>query len=210
MAPIVLFRADATPQIGGGHIMRCLALAQRLGTVGAKCIFLVNPEAAHIAPALARSPHDIVSVGGADDAVAKARAAAPTGASLVIVDHYGVTATDETAFRQVAPNILVIDDLVDKPHDCDVLLNQNVNATRAGYAKLLPRDCRRLLGPRYALLRPEFAAARRASLAKRRQWDGRVRRVLLFLGSPTSVASRRRWQSFSSRPCRISNVSIWS
>lgn len=182
MSAIVIFRADATAMTGGGHIMRCLALADRLNAAGATCAFFVNEEAPKIVPALAASDHLVASVAGVDDTMAQARFAAPAGAALMIADHYGISAAEETAFRAIARKIVVIDDLADKPHDCDLLLNQNINATSAAYSALVSPQCRLLLGPRHALLRPEFAASRLVSLDKRRRWDGRVRRVLLFLG----------------------------
>ena len=60
---------------------------------------------------------------------------------------------------------MVIDDLADRPHDCDLLLDQNLGHAAADYDGLVPERCTRLVGPRYALLRPEFAEARAAALA---------------------------------------------
>ena len=74
---------------------------------------------------------------------------------------------------------MVIDDLADRPHDCDLLLDQNLyEGLERRYDGLVPDHCERLLGPRYALLRPEFAAARKTL----RHRDGRVRRILVFFG----------------------------
>ena len=95
----------------------------------------------------------------------------------LVVDQYSLDAAWESRMRQKAAKILVIDDLADRRHDCDVLLDQNwfPDAERR-YAGRVPARCRMLLGPRYALLRPEF------SRAEKRQRDGKVRRVLVSMG----------------------------
>src|SRR5690606_32001299 len=77
------------------------------------------------------------------------------------VDHYAIDARWETRLRTAARRILAIDDLADRRHDCDALLDQNLHAgMHARYDGLVPDACVRLVGPRHALLRPEFAAAR--------------------------------------------------
>jgi len=98
----------------------------------------------------------------------------------LIVDHYALDERWEKTLRPLTSNLMVIDDLADRRHDCDVLLDQNLHDQdpAARYEDLIPPDCRRLLGPRYALLRPEFREAR----AKLRARDGSVRRLLIFFG----------------------------
>ena len=84
--------------------------------------------------------------------------------SWLVVDHYGLDATWETRLLaglagDAAPRLLVIDDLADRPHQADLLLDQNVFGpdTEARYTVLVPAHCRQLLGPHYALLGPEYA-----------------------------------------------------
>lgn len=106
-----------------------------------------------------------------------------------VVDHYALDAGWESRMRVVASRILVIDDLADRPHDADILLDQNLHrdfVTR--YDNLIPTHAQRLLGPRYALLRPEFQAAR----AKRQNRNGTVRRLLIFFGGtdPTGETAK--------------------
>ena len=99
--------------------------------------------------------------------------------SWLIVDHYALDKRWEGQMRPFTGKIMVIDDLADRPHDCDLLLDQNLyKGMERRYEGLVPDHCERLLGPRYALLRPEFAAARRTL----RHRDGRVRRILVFFG----------------------------
>jgi len=95
----------------------------------------------------------------------------------LVVDSYSLDAAWESRMRQKAAKILAIDDLADRRHDCDILLDQNwfPDAERR-YEGLAPPRCRMLLGPRYALLRPEF------SRTGRRERDGKVHRVLVSMG----------------------------
>ena len=95
----------------------------------------------------------------------------------LVVDQYNLDAAWESRMRQKAAKILVIDDLADRQHDCDLLLDQNwfPDAERR-YAGRVPARCRMLLGPRYALLRPEF------SRSGKRERDGKVHRVLVSMG----------------------------
>jgi UDP-2,4-diacetamido-2,4,6-trideoxy-beta-L-altropyranose hydrolase len=97
----------------------------------------------------------------------------------LVVDHYGVDSRWETAARKATRRILAIDDLADRRHDCDVLLDQNLSiAGDSPYSVLVPAGAKLLMGPRYALLRPEFATLR--STLRRR--DGFVRRIMICFG----------------------------
>ena len=100
-------------------------------------------------------------------------------ADWLIVDHYSLDAAWESRMRQKAAKILVIDDLADRKHDCDLLLDQNFfpDAARR-YDDLVPPRCRKLLGPRYALLRHEFSEQRKSL----RERNGNVSRILVSLG----------------------------
>src|SRR5579883_3311653 len=96
----------------------------------------------------------------------------------LIVDHYALEENWERALRAAAARIMAIDDLADRPHDCDLLLDQNAqDEAKDRYAGLVPPAARRLIGPRYALLRPQFAAARG------RARDGSVKRILVFMST---------------------------
>lgn len=101
----------------------------------------------------------------------------------LIVDHYALDARWESRVRDAIPKarMMVIDDLADRPHQADVLLDQNLGRRARDYCGLVPEHCRCLIGPRYALLRPDFAEWREWSLERRRQ-GGPVKRLLVSLG----------------------------
>jgi UDP-2,4-diacetamido-2,4,6-trideoxy-beta-L-altropyranose hydrolase len=174
-----LFRADATPQLGGGHIYRCLTLAHALAAEDWTCSFACNEGAEGVVPWLARSPFRRVDP----------NAPRPEPVDLLVVDHYDLAADYESACRSWAKQILVIDDLANRRHDADMLIDQNVGRQSADYVAIVPRHCRLLIGPAFALLRPAFGRRRLAGWRQRRD----VRRVLVAMGATdpanaTSVA----------------------
>lgn len=170
MSRRAVFRADAGARIGTGHVVRCLTLADALAEHGWESLFACTEETVATVPALAR--YRIVPAGAPEDL---------PPAELLVVDHYGLDSAYERRARARARRVLVLDDLADRPHDADLLLDQNLGRTAADYAGLLPHGCRLLLGPQWALLRPQFAAARPAALARRQQ-GGPVRRLLVAFG----------------------------
>ena len=102
----------------------------------------------------------------------------------LVVDHYALDAGWERLLRAHTRQLLVIDDLANRPHDCDILLDQNWfgNETEHRYDRLVSAGCTRLLGPRYALLPPVFRDLRQALPSR----DGAIRRVLVFFGGVDS------------------------
>lgn len=99
---------------------------------------------------------------------------------VLVVDHYALNAPWELSMKEYAKKLLVIDDLADRPHQCDVLIDQNLGRSVQDYASLVPPDCQVLAGPAYALLRPEFKLTREGSLQRRS--DSTKNSVLIGLG----------------------------
>jgi UDP-2,4-diacetamido-2,4,6-trideoxy-beta-L-altropyranose hydrolase len=177
----VAVRADATLQIGAGHVMRCLSLADALVRRGARVRFVCRGLPSAYAALVRGGGCELAELAGpaAEDASGTRQELAGGSWDWLIVDHYGLDARWESELRQCAGRTLVIDDLADRNHDCDVLLDQNVlSPGRSPYADRVPQDCRLLLGPGYALLRKEFSRLREASTATRRP----VRRLLILMG----------------------------
>lgn len=182
----LLFRADASRRIGSGHVMRCLALAEAIRPLATDIHFVCRDLEGEL--------HDVIEARGfscsllpADrhtlDPVEDARktAALTDRVDWLVVDHYGIDQRWERAMRPTCERLMVIDDLVDRPHDCDLLLDQTFGRQPDEYAALTPNECRVLAGTQYALLRPEFAAGRPAALGRRAASEG-VRHVLVSMG----------------------------
>lgn len=163
--PKILFRCDASVSMGTGHVMRCLTLADALAGRGADCVFVSAPGTRELVPAL---PYPVV----APDKL-------PYGAALGVIDHYGLDAAYEAQVRSQTRAVMAIDDLPNRRHHCDLLLDQTFGRRAEEYRALVPHNSVVLAGAEYALLRPQFAEARPASLARR---DGSLRRLLVTLG----------------------------
>lgn len=202
MSLSVTFRADASVEIGTGHVMRCLTLARALRDRGHRCRFVCRDLPGHLGARIAEAGFALVLLPAPkpgfrpapDDPAHAAWAAVPwsvdaaetraaaDGADVLIVDHYAFDARWEAAACPEGARLVVLDDLADRPHRADLLLDQNLGRRAADYDRLLPPGAERLIGPRYALLRPEFAAARPAALAARAARGFRLSRVLVSMG----------------------------
>ena len=182
MKMTVGFRVNADARIGGGHVMRCLTLAREIVRRGGECAFLVNAEAAATAPALARSGLQILQAPeNAAGACAMVREALPSPFDWMVFDVYALGAAYERPFRDVARRIAVIDDLTDRPHDCDLLIDTTLGRAASDYNGLVAPATEILAGPGFAMLRPDFAAARAHSLGRRAMAVG-LRTIFVSLG----------------------------
>lgn len=200
----ILFRADAGLEIGTGHVMRCLTLADALAEDGAEATFVTRNHRGHVIPAIAARGHGVVTLPGntgqsygdhpappaharwleADwraDAAATRAALEETGARWLVMDHYALDAQWQVAALPPGVSLLVLDDLADRPHRADVLLDQNAGREPKDYAGLLSVECDLRIGPAHALLRPEFARLRPQAL-KRREKLMRPETLLITLG----------------------------
>jgi UDP-2,4-diacetamido-2,4,6-trideoxy-beta-L-altropyranose hydrolase len=163
-------------------VTRCLALADALTTRGWRCVFAVSAETAPTVPHLKRVQHGVHVLPAGREADSTALwSSIDEGCSLLVIDDYRLGARYEASCRPVASRILVIDDLANRPHDCDILLDQNLGRSCRDYEALVPCSALVLVGASFALLRPEFAAARPAALSRRRPGIP-VQRILISLG----------------------------
>lgn len=183
MAGKIVFRADASQQIGYGHVMRCLSLADALRKQNYSCLFVSGPDGSVLSEeVMARGHGQIVLSSSPRDAESDARATLAAvidfdeKVSAFILDHYELDRTWEAQIRRSGSPLLVVDDLF-RPHVCDLLLDQNVLADSNPYQDLVPDSCRCFLGPSYALLRQEFRELRDASAVR-----SVLRQVLISFG----------------------------
>ena len=98
----------------------------------------------------------------------------------LIVDHYALNKKWETTFRPSVKHILALDDLPDRSHDCDIILNQNFYSDPDSiYEGIVPSHCQKLIGPSFSLLHSTYRELRQSL----REHDGTVKRILVFFGS---------------------------
>ena len=159
--PLAVFRFDADPTIGGGHALRCQALAGLLHRSGWQLGFATRSETLSFTRTLDTSLGEVLELSGDQSTEAEQmRARWPGGVTLAIVDHYHRDLHFEQALAGWADQRFVIDDLPGRQHDCEILLDQTPGRVAQDYTGSVPRNTRLLCGPAYALLRPEFLAAR--------------------------------------------------
>lgn len=186
----VILRADSGLNLGTGHVMRCLTLADALRAAGMETVFVSRAHAGHVLATICARGHDVVTLPenagqsygdhpdppahanwlGADwrkDAAATRQVLEDSGASWLVVDHYALDISWQAEALPAGVSLLVIDDLADRPHRADVLLDQNFGRKAEDYAGLVPTNCALLIGPAYSLLRPEFAHLRPQAIARR-------------------------------------------
>lgn len=203
---VIVFRTDASIEIGNGHVVRCLTLANELRECGLRSVFVCGTQAGDssrliegkgfrvlkLAPAHVNhrdaGSHNVAIESQWQDRDQE-RDAAQTIAAInnlsehvtwTVVDHYGLGTKWERMVTPHCAGMLVIDDLANRQHQCAILLDQNYyTGLERRYEGLVPRSCRLFLGPCYALLRPEFRAAKSAM----RERDGTVRKILISFGS---------------------------
>lgn len=182
----IAFRVDASRTIGSGHVMRCLSLADAAKGRGAQTLFITRAHEGNLAHLIEARGHDVhllpldepsiaendpyaswLGAGREEDAAETGSVISRTGPlDWLVVDHYALDARWQKSLRSHAPRIMVIDDLANRPHDCDVLLDQNLIVGMFDrYADIVPAHCHVLLGPHYALLQPDYA-----------EWHSRVAR----------------------------------
>lgn len=196
----IVIRADASTIIGSGHVMRCLTMAKQLQKqLEADVVFVMrdlpgnlinlvqqNGFQVLVLPRVKENPmltgyEKWLTVQPEQDAKETLAVVQKNVgiADRMIVDSYALDCKWESVLRSVAKEIMVIDDLADRKHDCDILLDQNFYLNKdSRYNGLVPSHCQLLLGPEHALLRDEFYEAKK-HLRKR---DGNIKNILVFYG----------------------------
>jgi UDP-2,4-diacetamido-2,4,6-trideoxy-beta-L-altropyranose hydrolase len=173
----IVFRADASSTIGHGHVMRCLSLAHELRDWGAHCMFVSRPEDGDLRDHIARSGFEQFPIADMSAATMSAvLGAVSLRPEWLVVDHYQLDREWESEMRRDVDRIRAIDDRPPRPHDCDVLLDQNLSGTDD--APIDATGAQALIGVEYALLQPEYRQLRRDA----RPRSGQLRRVLITFG----------------------------
>lgn len=139
--------------------MRCLTLAHALSQRDVRCTFAVAESGAALLHRFAGGAFDIV-LGSPAHALATGRYDA------LIVDDYAASVGQERLWRKHAPILVAIDDLADRRHAADLVVDPGYGRRASDYDGLTPPAAKRLVGPGFALVRPAFAALRGQTLAR--------------------------------------------
>lgn len=222
------FRVDAAPEMGTGHLMRCLTLADSLRQVcEIKARFVYRHMPPYLVERIRNQGYETVGINmplaeqslldelhhsrwlgvtQQQDAQDCLHALEDYQWDWLVVDHYALGQIWETKIRAVANRIMAIDDIADRVHDCDTLLDQNFYADmRERYVGKVPEQCRLLLGPSYALLREEFFQVRNRIAVRK----GPVQQILVFLGGADSENyTRLVLDALTTLPCNKIKVDV--
>lgn len=187
----IFFRVDASVEIGTGHVMRCLTLADWLTGENTNIFFVCRKAEGNMEQIITERGYEVIMLDYEpfhmlEDAREFLKQTFDREIDLLIIDHYGIDINWEKQIRPYVKKIFVIDDLANRKHDCDVLLDQNFFLNmEERYDGLVPKYCQLLLGPKYLLLRKEFYKIKR-----HRRTD--MKRIFVFFGGsdPTDETTK--------------------
>ena len=201
----VAFRVDASNEIGSGHVMRCLTLANILRERGAECLFICREHPGNMLEWIRKQGFIVIALPvykgkvnfvdeakerplthavwlGSDWQMDAQQTKIALGGAIVdwlIVDHYAIDERWETSLDSNCRKIMVIDDLADRVHNCELLIDQNLVPNKeCRYNGKTPNHCVTLIGPKYALLQPQYAKLHSCTSHR----TGLVRRMLVYFG----------------------------
>lgn len=188
----IAFRTDSSIDIGVGHVMRCLTLADSLQLNDADILFITRQHQGNINNLILEKGYKVyglpsnttnmstqsnnkeqnpysewLGVPWQEDAKQTKKILSEFEPELLIVDHYAINYKWELEVNSSCNYLMVIDDLADRKHSCDILLDQTHGRSSIDYQLIVPKDCLLLLGSEYALLRAEFLQWREQSLESR-------------------------------------------
>lgn len=207
----VVIRVDASTQIGSGHVMRCATLAHKLRSYRVEVVFICRELTGHLCDIIEAQGFRVIRLSTVGSIFIENKEGPPHAHWLetdymldaletaehlkimlpdwLIVDHYALDNRWEEQMRSFVKNIMVVDDIADRVHECDILLDQNLYERMDDrYQGLIPKQCKTFFGPRYSILREEFFAYKKRT----KERDGRIKRMLVFFGGsdPDNVTMR--------------------
>lgn len=196
----IVFRVDASEEIGTGHVMRCLVLARDLIKVNAEVSFICRDLKGNLMDYIKDNGFTVYSLPALKDRKSSDKKSGDLDwhricwridahqtmnvikklfdKSWLIIDHYALDGKWERTLKPFVKKIMVIDDLADRGHECQVLLDQNLYKNmEVRYRHLISGTTKTLLGPKYLLLREEFR-----NLISTKKRNGKVNRLLISFG----------------------------
>jgi len=190
----IVFRVDSSLKIGSGHLIRCLTLANQLSTKGAKILFICSKFDGVMVDLISKygyqyklidhsSEKNISQINDATQTVSHVQKFFNDSTSWMIVDHYRINIEWHRYIKKYIKKLMVIDDLADRQHYCDALLNQNYYENIDSlYSDLIPNECKLLLGLDYVMLDPQFLSFRNKIQSRIRE----NKRLLIYFGATDS------------------------
>jgi len=181
----IVFRVDSSSKIGTGHVMRCLVLAEKLRSKGCSIIFICKNNEGNINDIIINKGFKLFILeqnNWQHEEIKKIITNENIQVNWLIIDNYSLDFEFEYQMCQYVKKIMVIDDLENRWHFCNVLLDQNLYDVPIKYKSLVPQDCKIFLGLEYLLLREEFKVAKEKVKIK-----NKIENILVSFGGTDSV-----------------------
>jgi UDP-2,4-diacetamido-2,4,6-trideoxy-beta-L-altropyranose hydrolase len=156
-----VFRLDANARIGTGHLMRCLTIANELDQNLCSCHFICSELIQPLRSLITDKGYKYYLEDSENGVLAILKNINP---EYLVIDHYGLDTKFESKAYAFSKRILVIEDMANRTHFCDLLLDQSPLRSKADYKQIINPDCKLLLGPDYALIRPKFRQLRKSKI----------------------------------------------
>ncbi len=194
----IFFRVDSSHEIGIGHVMRCLALADGFPSEKWQCQFICKSHSGNIKQIIESRGYVVKEmkldpsfigaeiydrwVGSSQeyDANECLKYIDHTGDFLVL-DHYGLDVVWEKLLTPKVEKLIVIDDLANRPHDCDLLIDSKYGRLNTEYKNHTRDSTKLLMGSKYCILRKEFSELINKAKEKRKLTKT-IKNVLISFG----------------------------
>ena len=191
MAKNFVIRVDSGREIGFGHGMRCLTIANEIKKKEFNVLIIMNRERNNLGELFKKNGHDVsyiinrkigfkkIDVKYDLEQTKRILQKFKEKIDIFLIDHYNIDYKWEKSLRQYVRKIVVIDDLNNRKHDCDLIIDQGLHHNMKNlYVKLVPKNCKILTGPKYAILRPEFHIFRK----KLQKQNKIIKRIMISFG----------------------------
>ena len=199
----IAFRVDSSIQIGIGHVMRCLSLADQIKNKASNIFFVTRSLDGSMEQFISEKGYKVILLPSNDEIIigkknsfqsnefkefdwlqdlnATKEAIEDKKIDWLIVDHYGIDYRWHKIIAKFTNKIMIIDDLANRKLHCNVLLDQTYGRKFEDYDQLIDKETEMLLGANYALLRPEFSNLRIPAVNKRKKIES-ISNVLISIG----------------------------
>jgi len=186
----LFIRVDSGLDVGLGHVMRCFAIAEIIKKMNFNVYFISRKNKGNIIKKIEKSGYAVFSLNSTllglskshwkNDATKTIRIIKKfeNQENFLLLDNYELGKMWETDLKSVVSKLIVIDDFLNRVHNCDLFINQNINTSKNLLDRKIPKNCKKLLGLEYVLLRKEFMDIKKIV----KKHSGEVNRIFISFG----------------------------
>jgi UDP-2,4-diacetamido-2,4,6-trideoxy-beta-L-altropyranose hydrolase len=186
----LFIRVDSGLDVGLGHVMRCFAIAEIIKKMNFNVYFISRKNKGNIIKKIEKSGYTVFSLNSTflgstqshwkNDATKTIRIIKKfkNQENFLLLDNYGLGKMWETDLKSAVSKLIVIDDFSNRVHNCDLFIDQNIYSNKNSLDRRIPKDCKKLLGLEYVLLRKEFIDIRKIV----KKHSGKINRIFISFG----------------------------